>query len=133
MTTFGERVKMIRKDAGLTQIEFGKRIGVVGSTITMIEKGDSQSTETVRMAICRTFNINPLYLSGESDVMHIPPDEDEEIIDRVLADGDPLLKALLLGIVKKPEGWRLLAESIIAAADTLREAGIELNDEKPEP
>lgn len=64
--------------------------------------------------------VNPLYLTGESDVMHIPPDEDEELIDTALAGQDPLIKALLLGIVKKPDGWRMLAESILTAADTLR-------------
>ncbi len=81
--------------------------------------------------ICRTFNINPMFMSGESEIMHIPPDEDEEIIDRALADGDPLIKALLLGIVKKPDGWRLLAESILTAADTLRDAGFEQNEKSP--
>lgn len=81
--------------------------------------------------ICQKYNVNPLYLSGESDVMHVPPDEDEEIIDTALAGADPLIKALLLGIVKKPDGWRMLAESIITAADTLRDAGIDLHDKKP--
>ena len=62
--------------------------------------------------------------------MFIPPDEDEELIDRALASQDPLIKALLLGIVKKPDGWRLLAESILTAADTLRDAGVDLDNKK---
>lgn len=70
--------------------------------------------------ISQKYNVNPLYLTGESDVMHIPPDEDEELIDTAMAGQDPLIKALLLGIVKKPDGWRMLAESILTAADTLR-------------
>lgn len=86
----------------------------------MIEKGKSDSSDTLRSAICHEFNVNPLYLSGESEVMIVPPDEDEEIIDRALADGDPLIKSLLIAIVKRPDGWRLLAESILTAADTLR-------------
>lgn len=82
--------------------------------------------------ICQKYNVNPLYLRCESDVMFIPPDEDEEVIDRALADGDPILKALLLGIVKKPDGWRMLAESILTAADTLRDAGLLQENKKPE-
>lgn len=127
------RIKAIRGDQGLTQTEFGQRLGVGKSAVTNWEYGQNTPSPAMIEKICRTFHVNHLYLSGESDVMHMPPDEDEEIIDRALENADPLLKALLLGIVKKPEGWRLLAESIIEAADTLREAGIEPNDKKPEP
>ena len=128
-----DRIKAIRGDQGLTQVEFAERLGVSRSSVLNWEYGQNTPASAMAEKICRTFQVNPLYLSGESDVMHMPPDEDEEIIDRALENADPLLKALLLGIVKKPEGWRLLAESIIAAADTLREAGIEPNDKKPEP
>lgn len=125
-----ERIKAIRGDQGLSQTEFGSRLGVSRSAVINWEWGQNSPSPAMVEKICRTYNINPMYLSGESDVMHIPPDEDEEIIDRALADGDPLVKALLLGIVKKPDGWRLLAESILTAADTLRDAGFE-NEKKP--
>ncbi|MCQ2299999.1 MAG: hypothetical protein MJZ81_07750 [Bacteroidales bacterium] len=83
--------------------------------------------------ICRMFNVNPLYLSGESDIMFIPPDEDEEIIDRALENANPALKAMLISIVKKPDGWMLLADSILAAADALRAAGYDPDNKKPGP
>lgn len=126
-----ERIKAIRSEQGLSQTDFGARLGVSRSAVINWEWGKNVPSQPMCEKICRTFNINPLYLSGESDVMHIPPDEDEEIIDRALADADPMLKALLLGIVKRPDGWRLLAESILAAADTLRDAGYKLDDKTP--
>lgn len=126
-----DKIRAIRQDADLTQAEFAEKLGVSRSSVLNWEYGQNTPGPAMVEKICRTFNINPLFIGGESDVMHIPPDEDEEIIDRALADADPMLKALLLGIVKKPDGWRLLAESILTAADTLREAGFDLNDKKP--
>lgn len=128
-----DRIKAIRLSIQpkLSQAAFGEKLSISRDAVNNLENGRAEPSGAIIQLICKTFNVNPLYLSGESDVMHIPPDEDEEIIDRVLADGDPLLKALLLGIVKKPDGWRLLVESILTAADTLREAGFDLNDKKP--
>lgn len=33
-----ERIKYIRKEVGLTQVEFGEKIGVKGNTVTGYEK-----------------------------------------------------------------------------------------------
>lgn len=126
-----DRIKAIREAFGLSQQKFADKVGVSLNSVQVWEYDKGTPSEAMRFKICNICNVNPLYLSGQSDVMFIPPDEDEEIIDRALAGADPLFKALLLGIVKKPDGWRMLAESIITAADTLRDAGIDLHDKKP--
>ena len=134
ISTLGGRIRSIRQahPDKPTIKQFGEMLGNISeSAMTSYELNNVVPPSAVLELIKTKFNINPLYLSGESDVMHIPPDEDEEIIDRALADADPMLKALLLGIVKKPDGWRLLAESILAAADTLRDAGYKLDDKTP--
>ena len=124
---FGARIKLIRTSLGLTQAAFAAPLGCSASLITLIEKGKTESSTSLRKAVCREYNVNPLYLEGESDVMFVLPDEDEELIDAALAGGDPLIRALLIGIVKKPDGWRMLAESVIACADYLRDQGIDLD------
>lgn len=93
----------------MSQTDFGSAIGVSRDAVNNIENYRVAPQPSLIMLISQKYNVNPLYLSCESDVMHIPPDEDEELIDRALASQDPLIKALLLGIVKKPDGWRLLA------------------------
>ena len=60
--TFGERVKAVRKDAGLSQTEFGQRIGLSFGGISDIERGKTDSTLQTRRAICAEFNVNPLWL-----------------------------------------------------------------------
>lgn len=131
---FGDRIKSIRTALGLTQAAFAAPIGCSASLITLIEKGKTESSTSLRKAVCREYNVNPLYLDGESDIMFVPPDDDAELIDRALASGNPIIKALLLGIVKSPDGWEVLARSILEAADTLRAMGIDIdqNGKKPE-
>lgn len=134
MNTVGERIKAIRKELKLTQIQFGESLGVTGGAIAMIERNINSPSMMLRNAIISKFSVNPLYLDGESDIMFVPPDDDAELIDRALASGNPIIKALLLGIVKSPDGWEVLARSILEAADTLRALGIDIdqNEKKPE-
>lgn len=56
------RIKQIRKDHKLTQVEFGERIGVKGNTVTNYETGLRNPTDAVVLAICREFNVNEEWL-----------------------------------------------------------------------
>lgn len=57
-----DRIKKIRKDKKLTQVEFGERIGVKGNTITNYETGLRNPTDAVILSICREFNVNENWL-----------------------------------------------------------------------
>jgi len=46
-----ERIKEIRKDIGLTQAEFGEKIGYASGTIRNIETGQNKITPRVQRAI----------------------------------------------------------------------------------
>lgn len=115
-----EIIKAIRAAEGLTQTEFAKKLGVGKSAVTNWEYGINTPSPIMVEKICTVYKVNPLYMSGESNIMHLPPDTDEELIDAALADGDPIIKALLVAIVKKPDGWKALAESILTAADLIK-------------
>ena len=39
MSDISERIKEIRKKSGLTQMEFGKQLGIAGNTVTTYETG----------------------------------------------------------------------------------------------
>ena len=57
-----ERIKMLRKNIGLTQTEFGEKIGVKGNTITGYENGIRSPSDAVIKAICREFNVSEQWL-----------------------------------------------------------------------
>lgn len=56
--TLHDRVKIIRKESGLTQAEFGQRIGITFSSVSLIEKGKNNPSEQTIRAICSEFSIN---------------------------------------------------------------------------
>jgi len=66
-----ERIKKIRKENGLTQTEFGARIGVRGNTITNYETSVRAPSEAILKAICREFDINQEWLETGRGKMKI--------------------------------------------------------------
>lgn len=68
MSTFGDRIKEIRKGAGLTQQKFADRIGTKQNTIAQYEIGRNVPIDPVITAICREFNVNEVWLrTGEGE------------------------------------------------------------------
>lgn len=57
-----ERLRDLRKTLGLNQVEFGERIGIGGTAISKIEKGDRGLTESLLRSICREFDVNEEWL-----------------------------------------------------------------------
>ena len=67
--TQGERIKVIRKELGLTLEKFGEKLGVKKTTISRIEKGVNNLTDQMARSICREYNVDYDYLMyGEGDM-----------------------------------------------------------------
>lgn len=60
--TIEDRVLMIREHLELSQEEFGERIGVTKSTISLLERKLRNPSERVIRDICREFNVNEDWL-----------------------------------------------------------------------
>ncbi|MNJ58841.1 Helix-turn-helix domain protein [compost metagenome] len=54
----GKTIQAIRLANGLTQREFAERIGVVISTLAMVEAGHRKVTDSLRFKIARHFPID---------------------------------------------------------------------------
>lgn len=81
--TLKDRIKKIRKNVGLTQLEFGKLIGVKGNTITNYENGLRNPTDAVVLSICREFNINEKWLRTGNGEMNSPINPDDRYASNV--------------------------------------------------
>lgn len=81
--TENERIRIVRKDHNLTMEEFGKRLGVGTSTISMIESGKNAVTNQMRVAICKEFNVNETWLrtGDESGGKYLQKTVEDEIAD----------------------------------------------------
>lgn len=61
-STINERVRFIRKDLNMTQVEFANTLGIKQNTISYIEKNGNPINERNCKLICKTFNIDYFWL-----------------------------------------------------------------------
>lgn len=79
MNNMQDRLKFLRNDKEMSQVEFGKLIGISRSQIACYENGIRELTERTINDICREFNVNKDWiLTGEGE-MYIVSNEDERL------------------------------------------------------
>lgn len=86
-----DRIKRIRKINGLTQTEFGEKIGVKGNTVTGYETGLRNPSDAIIVSICREFGVNESWLRTGEGEMFLPKSRGQEIgeIVKAAAQHDP--------------------------------------------
>lgn len=85
------RIRFLREETGLNQVEFGARVGVKQTTISGWESGRIVPNESAVLNICRTFGVRREWLlTGEEPMRSEMPDDTElaDFFADVLAD-DP--------------------------------------------
>lgn len=103
-----ERIKLIRKEEGLSQDDFGKHIGIGKTSVSKLESGENNPSERTVKLICSEFNINEEWLrTGKGNMKEELPVEDEyfKAAAQISKNQDSLaMKALV-------EYWKLDDES----------------------
>lgn len=107
------RIKQIRKNAKLTQVEFGEKIGVKGNTITGYETGLRNPTDAVILSICREFNVNEEWLRNGTGKMFKPIFENDYIADMIseviMSDEENFKRKLISALSRlDDDGWKNL-------------------------
>lgn len=120
----GERIKQLRKVLGLTQKEFGDRIGVKPNTIGTYEIGRNEPIDAVISLICLKFDVNEYWLrTGEGD-MFIPKSRGDQITAFVgdILSGPPDFRQRFISVLSRmtPEEWDLLEKKILELADEIK-------------
>lgn len=68
METLATRIRMIRKDKGLSLEAFGEKIGMKKQSLSMIESGQRNPSETAIRTICSKFGVDYFWLTtGEGE------------------------------------------------------------------
>lgn len=61
-----ERIKLIRKEANLSQEDFGNRLSITKASISRLESGINNPSDQTISLICKEFNVNEEWLrTGE--------------------------------------------------------------------
>ena len=71
------RIKLIRKRADLSQDEFGKKIGITKSSVSLLESGKNNPSDQTIKLLCSEFGVNEDWLrtgAGGEENMYIPED-----------------------------------------------------------
>ena len=79
-----ERIRELRKNLGLSQDAFGKRLGVTGTAISRYEKGERSLTEQMALSICREFHVNYHWLTNGDGPMFIGTPQ--SVVDEIVED-----------------------------------------------
>ena len=67
MATLSDRIKNLRLSENMTQEEFGKKFGIVKSTVSLYENGKSTPNDQLKKQICNYFHVSAGYLLGIDD------------------------------------------------------------------
>lgn len=98
MEKINDRVKILRKNLGLTLEKFGERLGVGKNAISRIETGKNGVTDQMIKSICREFHVDYIWLTtGAGEMFQDSDDAFLEQIDRIMAGENELHKTILKG------------------------------------
>lgn len=106
MSTVSERIKQIRKEAGLTQQKFADRIGAKQNTVAQYEIGRNVPIDPVITAICKEFDIQEDWLRYGLEPMRAAKTKEEEISEMVgsaLSGSSDFKKAVIRMICSRSE------------------------------
>lgn len=82
--TISERLRLLRKELGLSQDEFGRRVGVSNTAISKLEKNERNLTEQMALSICREFRVNYFWLTeGKGEMFSGTP---QDVVDEIAED-----------------------------------------------
>ena len=97
-----ERIVTLRKALGLTQQEFGDRIGVKRGTVSNYELGRNIPTETVLQMLCRVYGVRRQWLdSGDGEMFEerSRSDKIKDISEEYLRDESDSFRLRLLSVI----------------------------------
>lgn len=124
MSTIGERIKGIRKEAGLTQQKFAERIGAKQNTVAQYEIGRNAPIDPVITAICKEFDIQEDWLRYGLEPMRAARSREEEIAELVssaLVGSNDFKKAVIKMICSRSDAeLKALEDALLAVYESIK-------------
>lgn len=119
--TMNSRLYKVRKALKMSQVEFGREIGVSGAAISRIEKGERGLTEQMLKSVCREYHVRREWLTeGTGEMFRWDKSDLLERIDALLkTQGDPAQRLFRAFVEMRDDEWAALRRFIhrLAASD----------------
>lgn len=100
--TLGERIKQLRRDMNMTQVEFGRFIGVSGATISTSESGKTTPDSQTIEIICMKCNVNRDWLVDGIGEMQVQ----KPLLPEIIHNLRKYPRALEVLSAMRPEDWQ---------------------------
>lgn len=94
------RIKQLRRYMNMTLEEFGNKIGLTHSSISLIENNKMNISDKIIFLICSKFNVNEEWLRTGHGDMFITLDVKYEELFNIYKDITPVLQNFLLDTAK---------------------------------
>lgn len=107
-----ERLKEARKALDISQEEFASRIGMKGSSFSLLENGKRNITDRVIRDVCREFNVDYIWLTtGKGEMFASDEVEFARLVDRVMDSEDEFVRGFFKAFASlNVEQWDLLKD-----------------------
>ena len=120
------RIKLIRKEAGLTQAEFGLRIGLKQNSVAQMESAGRAPSNAVILSICKEFRINEEWLRTGEGEMHAAVSKKEQLalfFGEVMADDDESFRVRFFNALAEytEDDWKVLEKLFTSAVPSANE------------
>ena len=101
MKSINERIRELRKHLGLTQVEFGRKIGIVQGNLTGIESGKKSVTQKTIKVICATYGVSEEWLeTGIGEMFPQCTDKKLKRLIRFFNELNPQLQDYMLALLQ---------------------------------
>lgn len=109
-----DRIKKVRTQNTLTMEQFGNRIGITKSSVSLLESGKNSPSEQTIKLICREFGVSYIWLTEGIEPMYESMDIDSMTkIDNIMTGENEFAKNLFKEFAKLDESeWKLLEKII---------------------
>lgn len=118
------RIKELRKALGLTQNDFGVRLGLAPNTITNYETGRREPSNQIIIAMCREFNVNEEWLrTGEGEMFQDLSQGElaARVVGEALADDNKFIQSVFISLGKlTPTEWKVVEKFITSIEEEMK-------------
>lgn len=110
------RIKEVRKAAGLSQAEMAKRLSLSRNFVSLLENGERMPSDRTLNDICETFNVNEEWLRTGAGEM-FAQDKDEQLAEMAKEHGlSPEFAAIVKQLMELPvEVQNQIVASVVKA------------------
>lgn len=109
------RIREVRKDAKLTQEEFGNILKLTRQYVALVETGGREPSDRTIRDICREFGVNEMWLRTGIGEMYLPQDREAEmtgLVKSLMNDSPESFRSALVTTLLRfdPDGpeWEVL-------------------------